>query len=207
MKVKRQIEIETEDYIVGDKIELELKNYGLATATVQKIDDKEMILLFDRILFNKKINDTDSNVGGFLCSDLYRWLNTDFKDLLPEEVKAKIKQITIPSFGQIFEHDYALYKYRLEEDTDEQLPLMKSGINRVAIGIEDDYTDWYWLSNATKKKVSSANFAYVSIYGGASYGSASNSFGVRPELILTKTKQHRHPVWVLKKFYLEEADE
>ena len=55
---------------------------------------------------------------------------------------------------------------------------MKKRKNRVA-----DYNDeygWYWLKNATKKSVSSSNFASVTNHGDAACDDASTTDGVRP---------------------------
>ena len=97
----------------------------------------------------------------------------------PEELRDKIYGLTLPTVGQIVGHEDEWDNNNLEPDTDEQLPLMTERKNRVAYFKND--SSWGWLRNATKEEVSSATFAYVSLYGNANSTGASNSVGVRPE--------------------------
>ncbi len=46
--------------------------------------------------------------------------------------------------------------------------------------------EWGWLRNATKKEVSSADFADVRYDGNAGYGYATDSRGGRPEFWLVR---------------------
>ena len=73
---------------------------------------------------------------------------------------------------------------KFERDDDEQLPLMKLRHNRVAY--YDNKTSCGWLRNATKKNVSSSDFAAVYNFGYASFINASDSYGVRPEFWLVR---------------------
>ena len=71
-----------------------------------------------------------------------------------------------------------------EADNDKQLPLMKQRRNRVAY--YNNECECGWLRNATKKEFSAACFASVNNIGDAYGSSASNSYGVRPEIWLVK---------------------
>lgn len=61
---------------------------------------------------------------------------------------------------------------------------MKQRRNRVAY--YKNNCEFGWLRNATKRNFSSAYFAVVGNFGGADYGGASYSFGVRPEFWFEK---------------------
>lgn len=177
MKVERKIDIVTNDYMVGDKLTIEFKDGRTFTATVQKVDEKGPLFMFDDLVADKRMNNTNTNRYGFYNSDLYKWLATDFFKLFSDNLKDRIVDLTIPTYGQIFGHD-DYYKNTFESDNDEQFSLMKDIRNRIAF--LDGKWDWYWLQNATKKNVSSSYFAAVYSSGNANNITALNSCGVRP---------------------------
>ena len=164
-------------YKIGDQISISLTGFGEFTATAQKHDGDRTLFIFDDCVASEKMNKDNTNKGGFDNTYLNRWLQEKLWPAFPREMKEKIRDLTIPTYGQMFGHD-DWYKEVLEPDNDEQLPLMKKRKNRVA-----DYNDeygWYWLKNATKKSVSSSYFAFVTGYGIASSFYADFTYGVRP---------------------------
>lgn len=169
---KTGIEINLADICVGDQIKVSLKYIGDFTATVHKVTDKEVLFIMDEYIASKPMN------------GLQEWLDTVVYDAFPDDLKKKIKNITIPSVGQVFGWEDEWLKKVFERDSDEQLPLMKQRRNRVAY--LDNEIEWGWLRNHTKSEVSSAYFACVSSGGGAVYLIASSSLGVRPEFTLVK---------------------
>ncbi len=176
MKVLRNYEKDVKKIQMGDKIQISLPEFGDFTATAQKIEGNHVLFLFDECVAERAMNKTWTNKGGANKSSLYKW----FKDVLlpafPDEIRDRIQDLRLPTYGMMFGHD-DFYK-NFEEDTDEQLPLMKIRKNRIA-DFDNQWT-WCWLENATKQEVSSEYFALVDYYGDAYYDYASCSCGVRP---------------------------
>lgn len=170
------------DAKIGDKTFMELDGLGIFTATVHKVTDDKVMLIFDDYVAEKPMNETDTNNGGFEDSDLNAWLHTEFVKALPYSIRARLTDVTIPTVGEIFGWDDEWGRNHFEADNDKQLPLMKQRCNRVA-----HYSiELCWLRNATKKEFSSAYFALVRNYDSAICDRASNSHGVRPEIWLVK---------------------
>lgn len=182
MKVARKVQFKTNEICVGDQITMRLSGFGKFTATAQRVTEKGILFLFDDVISRHPMNETNTNEGGFNKSDMCGWLCETVLPAFPEKLRTKVREITLPTYGEIFGHD-DLYE-NFEPDNDEQFELMKRRGNRVC-DFEDDWC-WWWLRNATKKSVSSAGFAYVHYYGYANYASASASLGVRPEFWLVK---------------------
>lgn len=191
MKVLRKQEIETTNIQVGDQIVIPLAELGEFTATAHKVTDEGVMFIFDNYITCRPMNNRSTNKGGFEKSDLKKWMDTVLLMAFPEELRDKIYGLTLPTVGQIVGHEDEWDNKNLESDSDEQLPLMKECKNRIAC-FEDQLT-WGWLRNATKEEFSSAYFAGVYYCGSASYFSASNSVGVRPEFWLVK-QESRGPV-------------
>ena len=183
MKVLRKQEMETSNILVGDQIVIQLTGFGEFTATAQKITGKGTLFLFDDCVTERSMNEKYTNKCGYEKSDLCKWINTVLLDAFPEDMRNRISDLSIPTYGQMFGHD-DWYDRVMEPDNDEQLPLMSKRKNRIA-DFNDDY-EWYWLKNATKKEVSSSHFALVTGNGGAYYRHASSSYGVRPAFWLVK---------------------
>lgn len=168
------------DAEVGDKTTIKLDGLGEFAATVHKVTDDKVMLIFDDYVTKRPMNESSINNGGFEASDLNKWLHTEFIEALPYSIRARLTDVTIPTVGEIFEWD----RNHFEADNDKQLPLMKQRRNRVAY--YDNGREFGWLRNAVKKEFSSAYFARVGSHGGTTYGGASVSYGVRPEIWLVK---------------------
>lgn len=182
MKVTRKVQFKTNEICVGDRITVRLSGFGKFTATAQRVTDKGILFLFDEVIARHLMNETNTNEGGFDKSDMCRWLRETVLPAFPEKLRTRIREITLPTYGEIFGHDD--FYENFEPDDDEQFELMKRRGNRVC-DFEDDWC-WWWLRNATKRSVSSARFAYVGGGGSAAYGGAASSGGVRPEFWLVK---------------------
>lgn len=172
------------DAKVGDKTAIKLDGLGKFTATVHKVTDDKVMLIFDDYITKRPINESGTNKGGFEKSDLNKWLHTEFIKALPYSIRTRLTDVTIPTVGEMFGWDNEWDRNHFEADNDKQLPLMKQRRNRVAYYANE--CEYGWLRNATKKEFSSAYFARVSNFGYAYYGGASYSFGVRPEIWLVK---------------------
>jgi len=182
MKVTRKVQFKTNEICVGDRITVRLSGFGKFTATAQRVTDKGILFLFDEVIARHLMNETNTNEGGFDKSDMCRWLRETVLPAFPEKLRTRIREITLPTYGEIFGHDD--FYENFEPDDDEQFELMKRRGNRVC-DFEDDWC-WWWLRNATKRSVSSAAFAVVGSGGGTGYAGASGSGGVRPEFWLVK---------------------
>lgn len=172
------------DAEVGDKTTIKLDGLGEFAATVHKVTDDKVMLIFDDYVANRPMNESDTNKGRFEESDLNKWLHTEFIKALPYSIRARLTDITIPTVGEMFGWDDELNRNYFEADNDKQLPLMKQRRNRVAY--YNNECECGWLRNATKKEFFSAVFALVNYGGYAAYDNASGSCGVRPEIWLVK---------------------
>lgn len=172
------------DAKVGDKTAIKLDGLGKFTATVHKVTDDKVMLIFDDYITKRPINESGTNKGGFEKSDLNKWLHTEFIKAIPYSIRTRLTDVTIPTVGEMFGWDNEWDRNHFEADNDKQLPLMKQRRNRVAYYANE--CEYGWLRNATKKEFSSAYFAYVDYYGDAYFNSASGSLGVRPEIWLVK---------------------
>lgn len=181
MKVLRKREVEVKKARIRDQITIQLTDFGEFTATVQKITDRGPLFMFDDYVTSRPMNAKLTNKGGFVKSDLNKWIGDVLLSAFPEDTQGKIENLTIPTYGQMFGHD-DWYNDVVEPDDDEQFPLMMKRKNRIA-DLNND-SEWGWLQNATKRKVYASYFAYVTYAGYASYANASNSFGVRPVFLL-----------------------
>ena len=172
------------DAEVGDKTTIKLDGLGEFTATVHKVTDDKVMLIFDDYVTKRPMNESSTNNGGFEASDLNKWLHTEFVKALPYSIRARLTDVTIPTVGEMFGWDDEWDRNHFEADNDKQLPLMKQRRNRVAY--YDNECEFGWLRNSTKKEFSSAYFASVYFDGLTYYGNASGSHGVRPEIWLVK---------------------
>lgn len=169
-----------EDAEVGDKTTIKLSGLGEFTATVHKVTDDKVMLIFDDYVAERPMNESGTNKGGFEDSNLNKWLHTEFVKALPYSIRARLADVTIPTVGEMFGWDDEWDRNHFEADNDKQLPLMKQRRNRVAY--YNNECKCGWLRNATKKEFSSAYFAGVDLLGNAACNGASNSYGVRPEI-------------------------
>lgn len=177
MKALRKQEVTIQaanEFKVGDQIEV-----GKYTATCQKVTKKGALFLLDRYLDTAyQMNREYTNEGGYEASDLR-------KELQKEEVLdifGSVRDMMVPfKNGDLLRIPYAEEFFgdvdSYEPSGKKQWSLMKDRKNRIAIR-EGEACEWGWLQN--KVKSSSAYFAGVGSLGRATYGTASNSRGVRP---------------------------
>lgn len=183
MKVTRRVEIETNEFRVGDRIRV-----GRYTATCQKTAEDGALFLLDQYLDeDMPMNEEDDNGGGYMASDLRERLNSDgvldaFKDIRGRMVPFENGDLLrIPFYGEMFGHDALYNSGAVEPDDCEQWTLMKKRANRIA-GRTGGRYEWGLLQN---KYVSSAT-GFCGVYGDgyASFWCASASIGVRPAFLI-----------------------
>lgn len=169
---------------LGDKTWIELDGLGGFTATVHKVMDDKVMLIFDDYITIRPMNESNTNEGEFEASDLNKWLHTEFVKALPYSIRARLTDVTIPTVGEMFGWDNEWDRYHFEADNDKHLPLMNLRCNRVAY--YNNEFEFGWLRNAAKKEFSSTLFAGVDDSGDTYRLGASDSNGVRPEIWLVK---------------------
>ncbi len=187
MKVLRKMQMKIGNPVaechVGDQITVKLPGQKM-TATCHKVTGQGALFVFDDCITRHQMNDTDTNEGGYAESDLCEWLNSELFEMFPDKLKRKMQKfsdgsmVRLLTYGEVFgSEDIPSW---ITPDGREQLPLMKDRRNRIAF-IEGEWC-WYWLQNPCSDDAS--GFAPVGPDGGATYGSASASRGVRPAFLI-----------------------
>ena len=118
MKVTRKVQFKTNEICVGDRITVRLSGFGKFTATAQRVTDKGILFLFDEVIARHLMNETNTNEGGFDKSDMCRWLRETVLPAFPEKLRTRIREITLPTYGEIFGHDD--FYENFEPDDDDQ---------------------------------------------------------------------------------------
>lgn len=189
---------------IGDTISFQLKNGKRASVSVAAINPyskNSVAFAFDDLLWQKAMNQRDTNRGGWAHSNMADILENEILPLLPDELVAVIKPRTIvqnlsgtryertsklwlPSRTEVFgEHE----SYKECDFGDIHFPLFKTEKSRVK-ALENGTTEWYWLRSPNVGY--STNFWFVSYYGGGGYGyGASGAGGVCPCFIIGKSDE------------------
>ena len=186
MLVTRNVEVETDQFEVGDVIEFELKNGEKVKAmAAHKVDAGIIFIYIDLLPEYRPMNKTDKNAGGWKKCDLRKWLNEKHLQQFPDDLRARMiptdtgDLLRIPTEKEIFGNNRIADE--VEDESVQQFAIMKEPRNRIAM-FNDGTTDWYWLQNT----VSASAFANVYDNGLATYYGASNSWvGVRPLFLLS----------------------
>lgn len=198
MKVIRKQAFETTEVKIGDQIMIELDGAILnrpegkgctIAATAQQITEDGVVFMFDECVTERQMNSEDTNEGGYESSELKTWLETEFINVFPADIRNKIEYITVPSYGQIMGHN-DFYKKTLEQDNDDRFQLMEHPKNRLAEQKKrfpwgDDWSLCsYWLRNATRKHISNSEFMHFHRDCCPEPISATGLCGVRPVFLL-----------------------
>lgn len=188
MLVTRNVEVDTDQFEVGDVIRFTLKNGEEVKAmAAQKVEAGMIFIFVDLLPDYHQMNRCNTNSGGWKKCDLRKWLNEEYikqfpDDLLSRMIPADGDFLCIPTEKEIFGQN-RIAKDDVEPECIEQFEVMKDPRNRISM-FKDGTSDWYWLQN----RVSASYFASVASYGGAAYGNATYSWvGVRPLFLLSST--------------------
>lgn len=179
---KISLDVPVKELTVGDEILIHTKSFGLQILDVVRDDERGLLLMFEDCIMESAMNEGDTNKGGFSISALNLRLWEQLRPELPDFIKNRLIELSVPTYGMIFGHDKFYDKF--EPDSDDQLPCMKVCKNRIAT-LEDD-TRWYWLRNDTKKDISATSFACVGGSGYAGCSDAGDVYGVRPVILIEK---------------------
>lgn len=180
---------DTEQFLfVGDEISFKLKDGTPVTFVVAHFNpygEGVALVLKDCLPDRHAMNDSWTNAGGWRDSEMRKYLNSEIYELLPDDVKAAIKERTIiqKHKGKTYESKDKLWllsrtelegEYSTDVD-DVHFDLFKDERSRVKQ--IDDETWWYW----TRSPVAGGSGYFVYVYTGGSStgnGSANNSNGV-----------------------------
>ena len=202
-------------YNVGDTKEITLDGYGTHTLRLaNKSTPSEcstsgfsqsacgFVVEFADIITTHKMNDTNTNVGGWPASSMYTFVNNDIYNALPSEIKNAIIDTTVVSgHGSTSGEENFTSIDKLYLLSPKEIYTDYSATNDTAINLTralDYYTsigvttssysgakkkngtsaDWWWLRTATSYYTD--NFLPVASNGGWSYGSATAIYGLSP---------------------------
>lgn len=173
---------ESEKLHVGKVIDFQLASGEKAQYMVQRMDeDGCLCLLVDCLPKVYRMNKENTNVGGYLASDLRGQMNGEIIALFPAELRERMipfangDLLRLPTEKEI--SGCNVYG-KAEPKSVQQFEPMKSRRNRIAFRGEDESLEWYWLENEVED--SAADFARVSASGLANYRYAGIAHGVRP---------------------------
>lgn len=181
-------------FSVGDTITGELKDgreFTVEVAAINPYEQNTVALVFKDIVDYHCMNKERANKGGWRDSDMRKWLNEEFIELLPDDLREVIKERTIvqkqdgveivstdklwlPSRTEVCGGDY------LTNVGDVQFDLFKDKRNRAKC--DSGSSAWWWGRSPYYRNYN--YFCSVSTYGGACYRNASSSGGVAPAFIL-----------------------
>ena len=163
------------------------------------------VLEFADIITTHTMNDTDTNVGGWPATSMRIFVNNDIYNLLPSDLKNGIIDTTVvSSYGSEDSSNFTstdkLYllspteiwsdwksnsgsNYDTARDVTRQLDYYKNeGVTTSnyskAIKFYNSTDDWWWLRSA--RSIGDYSFYNVYYYGGWSYDSATDTYGVSP---------------------------
>lgn len=219
MEVIRTItqEIETEDFKIGDKIKIELKTFGTFTATVHQINEEGILFVFDNIITFKRMSKSDNYACEFKNTKLRNWLVSTFIYEFPLKLRIRIKDISIPSYEQIFGYSYyctnslgyllnrrtgccdkecAYKNYIMQFHNDKQFALFQGNYNidhrikALKIGI-NEHPYPYWLRNQLYCHHQSFFICLDEFGNDNTTVSATHSHGVVPTFLLKKIDLHK----------------
>lgn len=186
---------------VGDKLDFEMKDGTKTSIIVAAINPygNGVVFSFANILKSARMNNRNTNRGGFCKSDMAGMLAEEILPLLPDDLVAVIKsrkitqkqtvssssgakerlferecKLWLPSYTEVFGYDE---RYSKCDVRDTRFPLFETRSGRVRYTSDDELSYW-WLRSPIID--SSTNFWFVGSYGYSYYGYASNADGVCP---------------------------
>lgn len=200
MIILRKMEIETDNLKIGDQITIQLDDFGEFSATVQQITKDGAVFMFDEYVISRPMNLTSTNEGGFEKSDLRKWMNDVLFPAFPKSMQGKIKNLTIPTYGQMF--GWSNWYSNLEPDDTDRFPLMAKRKNRIADFNNDNWSNFLkrfepgWLQNRILPELpgliqppsskGKSHFAVITSTGEVSSLDATDAAGVRPVFLLVE---------------------
>ena len=179
MKLFRKMEIEADEFKVGDVIAFTLKDGEEVEAMAMKQESDGMLFcLVDCLMDEEPMNRTNTTRGGYDGSALRKKLNTQIIYRFSDELREKMVAfdngdlLMLPSEMEVFGKKI----YSKVQENGQQWEPMKLRRNRIAFRGKNGEPEWWWLRSV----YSAAGFAYVSFNGCAGLIGACYSNGIRP---------------------------
>lgn len=182
-----------ESFDVGDSIECELKDGRKVLIDVASINlyaEREVIFVFRDAVARHTMNEDYTNHGGFPSSGMNAWLNSDFFDLLPDDLQEVItpRHIEQTIDNEIFMCDSRLWlpsvmeiggeEYRQHGTDKEELQFDIFKLKKERVKVCDGDTCWWWLRSPYTSN--SSGFLDINGYGRLYYIGASYDKAVVP---------------------------
>lgn len=162
--IQRAVRITGKKARPGDRIFIPLADGGTMAGTVVSVNGNEKTIFPDECLTRLPYELVD------------KWMCEDFAKIFPEKVAAKIGKPVLPSWGQLFGHEYGRYSC-VTSDQDEPFALTK----RDRIGIFEGQIEQYWMRNDTGWIFTEHHsWTYVDKRGEPEFGDWTFFKGVRP---------------------------
>ena len=203
------------EYAVGSTKEVNLGTYGTHTLRIANTSTPSecsgtgfsqsacgFVLEFADIITDHKMNDTNTNVGGWPASSMYTFVNNDIYNAIPSEIKNAIIDTTVvsghgsTSGEENFTSTDKLYllapkeiytDFSSENDTAKDLTRTLDYYTSIGVTTRNHSgakkkngtsADWWWLRAARSN--ASNNFYYVSSIGSYTNNIAGDTNGVAP---------------------------
>lgn len=189
MKITRTIEVEGNDFCVGDVIAFTLTDGEPVEAmAVEQRDNGMLFILVDCLKDEEKWNTKNTTEGGYAASKIRKTLNTKILKRFPAEIRERMLPmedgdlLSLPYARELFGDE--TYLSATDPEEVKQWPCMKERRNRIAWrGSGTGEFEWYWL-----RSVSSAASACIFNSTGTTYTYlTSTANGVRPRFLLRKS--------------------
>lgn len=186
MKVYRAEEKEVKELEYGDVIPFDMKDGEHVEAIVIAVENDAAVCTFIDALGDDHCMNRDwTSEGGYLASDMRKYLNGELLERFPDDIRTRLQQdengdyLRLFTEKEVFGENY--YSEEPQEDV-EQYYYFKNRKNRIALsGHTGEYRALWWLRDVAH----STYFALVD-YGGYCNGSyASRSLGVRPAFLIS----------------------
>lgn len=180
---------------VGDCITDKLKDgreFTVEVVALSPYSPNTAVFVFRDCICDYRMNDNDTNAGGWRDSLIRRWLGTEFFELLPNDLQDVIKSRTIrqkqngeiiSSVDRLWLPSYTeVFGGKMESDVDDvQFEWFKNRKNRIKLNADDSPAPWWERSPYYHY---SGHFCLVSTNGSANDSGAYYSRGVAPAFII-----------------------
>jgi len=187
MKVFRAEEKDVKRLEYGDVVPFDMSDGEHCEAIVIAIEgDNAICTLVDALKNWHRMNPTSTTNGGYLATEMRKYLNSELLDRFPTELREQMVADDNGDYLRLFTEKEVFGKniYADEEESEDvkQYDYFKFRRNRIALnGWNSDYPEWWWLSNPA----SATYFCYCNTGGRANRGVASYAlYYVRPRFVI-----------------------
>jgi len=178
-----------ENLKVGDKIPVSLLDgEKVEIVAIAECEQGVVCTFRDCLSQYRPMNKTHSTEGGYLGSDMRRFLNEELVERFPVDIRSRLVEDKNGDYLRLFTEKevFGYNEYAEENESDEvqQLEYFKDRHNRIAFDGIDGTPDWWWLAN----QASATHFCDCGTSGGAHYDGAGYAYYyVRPRFVIAAT--------------------